>query len=67
MSGRSVSGVVLGTSGTWAGTAGAPTSAGRSEVRVAPTFWTPSTSRILVTKSVAVECATITPIASYVA
>lgn len=47
-----------------AGSAGLYASAGTSEVRVAPTCWTPPTARIEVANDEDVECATITPIAS---
>src|SRR5882757_2626070 len=67
MSDRGTSGDVSGSSRGAGGIAGLAAAGGTSEVRVAPTFWTPLTVRILVAKSAVVEWTTSTPIASYAA
>jgi hypothetical protein len=67
MSGRGISGDSSGDSAGAVGTAGFAASAGTSDVRVAPTFWTPLTLRSLPAKSAVAECTTRTPIASYAA
>ena len=55
---------VVGVCAGVAGSAGLYASAGTSEVRVAPTCWTPLTPRMVAAKEVDAECATTTPIAS---